>query len=162
MCITANVNSPNLVDRRPRADFLSRSTQRRLRELNAVRAAVEGLLELPQIATDDRQVKQSRAEARRLFEHIERALAIGVSFPAWRLCWPLSGAATLMWEGTIEWPETDEEAPPIVAKLDRLSRGNPPVTSKVCREGALRIDAGAYDFSCTSPGKFGVFRLRGR
>jgi uncharacterized membrane protein (DUF373 family) len=46
-------------------------------------------------------------EAPRLFEHIERALAVGIGvLLSLAAVLALTGAATLIWDGVIQWPQT--------------------------------------------------------
>jgi uncharacterized membrane protein (DUF373 family) len=48
-----------------------------------------------------------RSEAPRLFEHIERGLAIGIGIIlSLAAVLSLTGAATLVWDGVIQWPQT--------------------------------------------------------
>jgi uncharacterized membrane protein (DUF373 family) len=56
---------------------------------------------------ESRHTTRPQREAPRLFEHIERALAVGIgvllSLAAFLA---LTGAATLAWDGAVEWPRT--------------------------------------------------------
>jgi uncharacterized membrane protein (DUF373 family) len=63
--------------------------------------------DVPQTATDKRHLGLQGPEAPRLFEQVERALAFGIgALLSLAAVLALTGAATLVWEGTIEWPQT--------------------------------------------------------
>jgi uncharacterized membrane protein (DUF373 family) len=69
------------------------------------------MTDVPQIVTENRHDENGdrapQREAPRLFAHIERALAIGIGI---LLCLAallaLTGAATLAWDGVVQWPQT--------------------------------------------------------
>jgi uncharacterized membrane protein (DUF373 family) len=63
--------------------------------------------EVPQAADESRHRAPPRHELPRLFEQIEGALAIGIGvLLSLAALLALTGAATLVWNGTIEWPQT--------------------------------------------------------
>jgi uncharacterized membrane protein (DUF373 family) len=58
-------------------------------------------------ADESRHKTPPQREAPRLFEHIERALAVGIGLLlSLAALLALTGAATLIWDGVIEWPRT--------------------------------------------------------
>jgi uncharacterized membrane protein (DUF373 family) len=65
------------------------------------------MTDVPQTADADRHRTPPQREAPRLFEHIERALAIGIGILlSLAALLALTGAATLAWEGAVQWPQT--------------------------------------------------------
>jgi uncharacterized membrane protein (DUF373 family) len=64
------------------------------------------MTEVPQAADENRHRAPQR-EAPRLFEHVERALAIGIGvLLSLAALLALTGAATLAWDGAVQWPQT--------------------------------------------------------
>jgi uncharacterized membrane protein (DUF373 family) len=64
------------------------------------------MTDVPQ-AADESKHRASQREAPRLFEHIERALAIGIgAVLSLAALLALTGAATLAWDGVVQWPQT--------------------------------------------------------
>jgi uncharacterized membrane protein (DUF373 family) len=62
--------------------------------------------DVPQ-AADESKHRAPQREAPRLFEHIERALAIGIGvLLSLAALLALTGAATLAWDGAVQWPQT--------------------------------------------------------
>ena len=63
------------------------------------------MTDVSRAADESRHSKRPQREAPRVFEHIERALAVGIgvllSLAAFLA---LTGAATLAWDGAVEWP----------------------------------------------------------
>jgi uncharacterized membrane protein (DUF373 family) len=58
-------------------------------------------------SADEGRHTPPQREAPRLFEHIERALAIGIGLLlSLAALLALTGAATLIWDGVIQWPQT--------------------------------------------------------
>jgi uncharacterized membrane protein (DUF373 family) len=65
------------------------------------------MTDVPQTAGESGHRPPPQREAPRLFEHIEHALAIGIGvFLSAAALLALTGAATLVWDGVIEWPHT--------------------------------------------------------
>src|SRR6267154_6856746 len=64
------------------------------------------MTDVPQAADENRHRAPQR-EAPRLFEHIERALAIGIGvLLSLAALLALTGAATLVWDGAVQLPQT--------------------------------------------------------
>jgi uncharacterized membrane protein (DUF373 family) len=62
---------------------------------------------VPQTAEESRHRAPPQREVPRLFEHMERALAIGIGILlSLAALLALTGAATLVWEGIVQWPQT--------------------------------------------------------
>jgi uncharacterized membrane protein (DUF373 family) len=81
------------------------------------RSSGRQMSDVPQTPTDKQRLGPPNPEAPRLFEHIERALAYGIGvLLSLAALLALTGAATLVWEGTIEWPQTRS----ILAIVERL------------------------------------------
>jgi uncharacterized membrane protein (DUF373 family) len=58
-------------------------------------------------SADEGRRTPPQREAPRLFEHIERALAVGIGLLlSLAAVLALTGAATLIWDGVIQWPQT--------------------------------------------------------
>src|ERR1700682_433610 len=58
-------------------------------------------------ADESRHKTPPQREAPKLFEHIERALAVGIGLLlSLAALLALTGATTLVWAGVIEWPQT--------------------------------------------------------
>src|ERR1700724_2824761 len=58
-------------------------------------------------ADESRHKTPPQREAPRLFEHIERALAVGIGvLLSLAVLLALTGAATLAWDGVVHWPQT--------------------------------------------------------
>jgi uncharacterized membrane protein (DUF373 family) len=65
------------------------------------------MADVPQTADENRHRAPPQREAPRLFEHIERALAIGIGILlSLAALLALTGAATLAWDGAVQWPHT--------------------------------------------------------
>jgi uncharacterized membrane protein (DUF373 family) len=65
------------------------------------------MADVPQTADENRHRAPPQREAPRLFEHIERALAIGIGMLlSLAALLALTGAATLAWDGAVQWPHT--------------------------------------------------------
>jgi uncharacterized membrane protein (DUF373 family) len=65
------------------------------------------MTEVPPAADESRHHTPPRRELPRLFEQIEGALAVGIGvLLSLAALLALTGAATLVWQGTIEWPHT--------------------------------------------------------
>jgi uncharacterized membrane protein (DUF373 family) len=61
--------------------------------------------DVPQVA-DESKHRAPLREAPRLFEHIERALGIGIGvLLSLAALLALTGAATLAWDGAVQWPQ---------------------------------------------------------
>jgi uncharacterized membrane protein (DUF373 family) len=64
------------------------------------------MTEVPQAAGENTHRAPQR-EAPRLFEHVERALAVGIGvLLSLAALLALTGAATLAWDGAVQWPQT--------------------------------------------------------
>lgn len=64
------------------------------------------MTDVPQ-AADEGKYRAPQREAPRLFEHIERALAVGIGvLLSLAALLALTGAATLAWDGAVQWPQT--------------------------------------------------------
>ena len=64
------------------------------------------MTDFPQ-AADESKHRAPQREAPRLFEHIERALAVGIGvLLSLAALLALTGAATLAWDGAVQWPQT--------------------------------------------------------
>jgi uncharacterized membrane protein (DUF373 family) len=62
---------------------------------------------VPPTADESRHGAAPRREVPRLFEQIEAVLAVGIGvLLSLAVLLALTGAATLVWHGTIEWPQT--------------------------------------------------------
>jgi uncharacterized membrane protein (DUF373 family) len=58
-------------------------------------------------AADESKHRPPQREAPRLFEYIERALAVGIGvLLSLAALLALTGAATLAWDGAVQWPQT--------------------------------------------------------
>jgi uncharacterized membrane protein (DUF373 family) len=65
------------------------------------------MTDVPQAMDENRHRAPPQREAPRLFEHIERALAIGIGILlSSAALLALTGAATLAWDGAVQWPQT--------------------------------------------------------
>jgi uncharacterized membrane protein (DUF373 family) len=65
------------------------------------------MTDVPQTTDENRHRALPQREAPRLFEHIERALAIGIGLLlSVAALLALTGAATLAWDGAVQWPQT--------------------------------------------------------
>jgi uncharacterized membrane protein (DUF373 family) len=65
------------------------------------------MTDVPQAMDENRHRAPPQREAPRLFEHIERALAIGIGILlSLAALLALTGAATLAWDGAVQWPQT--------------------------------------------------------
>lgn len=64
------------------------------------------MTDVPQ-AADQSKLRAPQREAPWLFEHIERALATGIGvLLSLAALLALTGAATLAWDGAVQWPQT--------------------------------------------------------
>src|ERR1700730_11341001 len=64
------------------------------------------MTDVSRAANESKHIKRPQREAPRLFEHIERALSVGIGvFLSLAAFLALTGAATLAWEGAVEWPQ---------------------------------------------------------
>jgi uncharacterized membrane protein (DUF373 family) len=69
--------------------------------------AERSLTDVPQTAEESKARVPPQRESPRLFEHIERALAIGIGILlSSAALLALTGAATLVWDGAVQWPQT--------------------------------------------------------
>jgi uncharacterized membrane protein (DUF373 family) len=65
------------------------------------------MTDVPQTVDENRHRAPPQREAPRLFEHIERALAMGIGILlSLAALLALTGAATLVWDGAVQWPHT--------------------------------------------------------
>jgi uncharacterized membrane protein (DUF373 family) len=65
------------------------------------------MTDVPQTADEIKHHAPPQREAPRLFGYIERALAIGIGILlSVAALLALTGAATLAWDGVVQWPET--------------------------------------------------------
>jgi uncharacterized membrane protein (DUF373 family) len=65
------------------------------------------MIDVSRAANEGRRSPPPQREVPRLFEHIEHALAIGIGvLLSVAAVLALTGAATLAWDGVIQWPQT--------------------------------------------------------
>jgi uncharacterized membrane protein (DUF373 family) len=65
------------------------------------------MTDVPLTGEENKHRAPPQREAPRLFEHIERALAIGIGILLSLAAFlALTGAATLAWDGAVQWPQT--------------------------------------------------------
>jgi uncharacterized membrane protein (DUF373 family) len=65
------------------------------------------MTDVPLTGDENKHRAPPQREASRMFEHIERALAIGIGILLSLAAFlALTGAATLAWDGAVEWPQT--------------------------------------------------------
>src|ERR1700730_1204121 len=65
------------------------------------------MMDAARSANESGHTTPPQREAPRLFEHIERTLAVGIGLLlSLAAVLALTGAATLIWDGVIQWPQT--------------------------------------------------------
>ena len=65
------------------------------------------MTDVPLTGEENKHRAPPQREAPRLFEHIERALAVGIGILLSLAAFlALTGAATLAWDGAVQWPQT--------------------------------------------------------